>query len=58
MAYVSAYGNYGAEAVLVFDMSDLLTGQWDTLAELPDGDKMSYVLAILSGESTEEWEDD
>jgi hypothetical protein len=57
MAYVSAYGNYGQEAVLVFDTNDLHHTQWDTLGELGDSDKLSYVLAILNNESTEKWED-
>lgn len=56
MAYVSSYGNYGQEAVLVFDTNDLHHTQWDVLGDLGDSDKMSYVLAILSGEPTDEWE--
>jgi hypothetical protein len=57
MAYVSAYGNYGGERVLVFDYTDLSVKQWDTLAELGDGDRLSYVDAILSNEPLDRWED-
>lgn len=57
MAYVSEYGNYGAERVVFFDIGDLSIAQWDTLGELPDHDKMLYVNAILNKESTEKWED-
>jgi hypothetical protein len=56
MAYVSAYGNYGAERVLVFDTNDLHHTQWDTLAELGDGDRLSYVDAILNNEPLDRWE--
>lgn len=56
MAYVSAYGNYGVEAVLVFDTNDLHHTQWEVLGELGDSQKMSYVLAILNNEPTEQWE--
>jgi DUF971 family protein len=52
VAYVSAYGNYGAERVVFFDIGDLSIAQWDTLGELSDHDKMWYVLAILNKEST------
>jgi hypothetical protein len=56
MAYVSEYGNYGGEAVLVFENNDLTLEQWETLGELGDSDKMPYVLAILGNQSTERWE--
>jgi hypothetical protein len=57
VAYVSGYGSYGAERVVFFDIGDLSIAQWDTLGELPDYDKMWYVLAILNKESTKKWED-
>lgn len=57
MAYVSAYGNYGSERILVFNDFDLTTQQWQTLDELPDNDKMSYVDAILNNEPLDRWED-
>lgn len=56
MAYVSAYGNYGAERALFFEITDLTVAQWDTLGELPDHDKMSYVDAILNREPLDRWE--
>jgi hypothetical protein len=56
MAYVSAYGNYGAERALFFEITDLTVAQWDTLAELGDGDRLSYVDAILNREPLDRWE--
>jgi hypothetical protein len=56
MAYVSEYGNYGAEAMLTFDSNDLTPAQWDTLGELGDSEKMSYVSAILNNEPLDRWE--
>ena len=47
MAYVSEYGNYGEEDVLMFDASRLTDEQWATLQELPDYDKMPYVKKTL-----------
>ena len=47
MAYVSEYGNYGAEEVLVFDPTELTVAQWDTLAEITDSEKLDYVKAII-----------
>lgn len=57
MAYVSEYGNYGAEKVLVFEGTDLTGSQWETLSELNDNDKFDYVDAILRGEPTDRWQD-
>lgn len=57
MAYVSEYGNYGAEDCLSFEITDLTIAQWDILGELPDHDKMPYVNAILNNESTKKWEE-
>ena len=57
MAYVSEYGNYGAERALFFEITDLTVAQWDTLAELHDSSRLSYVNAILNKESTEKWEE-
>ena len=56
MAYVSQYGNYGAERALFFEITDLTVAQWDTLEILPDYDKMSYVDAILNREPLDRWE--
>jgi hypothetical protein len=56
VAYVSQYGNYGAERVVFFDIGDLSIAQWDTLGELPDHDKMLYVNAILNKEPLDRWE--
>jgi len=58
MAYVSEYGNWGNEEVLVFSENDLTQSQWGLLIELPDNDKINYVKAIIAGEDTSEWEED
>ena len=47
MAYVSEYGNYGEEEVLMFDATLLTDEQWATLQELPDYDKLPYVQKIV-----------
>jgi hypothetical protein len=47
VAYVSEYGNYGGEGVIVFPDYQLTPEQWDELDVLPDNDKMSYVKGIL-----------
>lgn len=57
MAYVSEYGNWGTERVLVFDYTDLSHKQLQILDELPDLDKLDYVDAILRGEPLDRWED-
>lgn len=56
MAYVSEYGNYGAERALFFEITDLTVFQWDTLQELPDHDKLPYVDAVLNKEPLDRWE--
>lgn len=56
MAYVSEYGNWGQEEVLVFDESRLTPAQWNKLDELCDSDKLPYVKAIMNDESTQEWD--
>jgi len=56
MAYVSEYGNWGSEEVLVFDEGLLTPRQWNTLDELCDRDKLPYVKAIMNDENTEKWE--
>lgn len=56
-AYVSEYGNWGADDLLVFGETDLTSKQWLNLEILPDYQKMPYVKAILAGEDVSEWED-
>ena len=55
MAYVSEYGNYGAEDCLVFDTTDLTVDQWETLSELTDSEKLWFVKAVLNNEDLSEW---
>lgn len=57
MGYVSEYGNWGTEQVLMFDNSELTEEQIDTLSILSDYDKLPYVEAILAGQDTSKWED-
>ncbi len=57
MAYVSEYGNWGQEDVLVFDPTLLTEKQWEILDTQVDRDKMSYVKAIINGENLDYWEE-
>lgn len=57
MAYVSEYGNWGQEQVLVFDKDLLTEEQWEVLDVLTDYDKMPYVKAIINGEDLSKWEE-
>lgn len=56
MAYVSEYGNYGAERIIQFEDHELPQEQWELIAELPDNDRYRYVVAFLDGEDLSEWE--
>ena len=56
MAYVSNYGNWGQEEVIVFNEEDLTEEQWAMLDELPDYEKMPYVEAVLAGDDLSQWE--
>ncbi len=57
MAYVSEYGNWGREMLLVFDDTLLTERQWEILDTQTDRDKMSYVKAIMNGENLDYWEE-
>ena len=57
MAYVSEYGNWGQEEVLVFDSSLLTKEQFEVLDQVSDYSKMSYVKAIINGDSLSYWEE-
>ena len=57
-AYVSEYGNWGQEELVVFDKEALTEKQYITLSEMSDNDRLSYVVAILNGEDVSEYEDD
>jgi hypothetical protein len=57
MAYVSEYGNWGQEEVLVFDSSALTEEQFEILDVVSDYSKMSYVKAIINGDSLTYWEE-
>jgi|TARA_B110000503_G_scaffold49712_1_gene80696 hypothetical protein len=57
MAYISEYGNWGNEEVLVLDDNALTSDQWQRVEDLPDNDKLNYAKAILAGADLDEWED-
>jgi hypothetical protein len=57
MAYVDADGSYGVGAIAIFQPDRLTEGQWETLANLTDGERLEYVVAILDGEDLSRWED-
>ncbi len=58
IGYVSYDGNYGAEAdLLIFDSEALTLQQWETLGEINDNSRYSYVEAIFAGNDLTEWEE-
>lgn len=57
MAYISEYGNWGNEEVLVVDDKAFSSDQWQLIEELPDNDKLNYAKAILAGADLAEWEE-
>ena len=57
MAYVDADGSYGVGAIAVFQPDSLTDEQWETLANLTDGERLEYVVSILDGEDLSRWED-
>lgn len=56
MAYISEYGNWGNEEVLVLDDNALTSDQWQLIDELADSDKLNYAKAILASADLSEWE--
>lgn len=55
--WVETDGSYGVSDVILFGPDDLTEKQWETLTNLSDGDRISYVEAIMKGEPLDEWED-
>jgi hypothetical protein len=55
-AYISEYGNWGLEEVLILDEDDLSSAQWEMVDSLPDYDKMVYAKAVLAGEDLSKWD--
>lgn len=49
MAWVGMDGEYG-QGVIVFDSEKLTDDQWEKLTEMHDGDRASYIVAILNGD--------
>jgi hypothetical protein len=56
MAYISEYGNWGNEEVLILDEGDLTSDQWQLVEELPDSEKLPYAKAVLAGDPLSDWE--
>jgi hypothetical protein len=56
MAYISEYGNWGNEEVLVLDDNALTSDQWQLIDDLPDSDKLDYAKAILASADLTKWE--
>lgn len=56
-AYVTEYGNWGLDEVLILGENDLTSKQWANLEILPDYDRLPYAKAVLAGEDTSEWEE-
>lgn len=57
MSYVSADGNYGSDTVLIFPYATLTEEQWETLSSMHDSTRLLYVLAVIEGKDTTEYED-
>jgi hypothetical protein len=57
VGWVETDGQYGTSDVITFDSDDLTQKQWDTLVDLPEGERISYVEAIMKGENLDEWEE-
>lgn len=55
-AYISEYGNWGNEEILILDEGDLSSAQWQMVEDLPDYDKIKYAKAVLAGEDLSTWE--
>ena len=56
MAYISEYGNWGNEEVLILDDNALTSDQWQRVEDLPDYDKLNYAKAVLASADLTEWE--
>lgn len=56
MAFVDADGSYGVGSIAIFQPDRLTDEQWETLANLSDGERLEYVVAILEGEDLSYWE--
>tara|TARA_B110000503_G_scaffold42486_1_gene69582 strand:+ start:34 stop:207 length:174 start_codon:yes stop_codon:yes gene_type:complete len=57
MAYISEYGNWGNEEILIVGDNEFTSEQWQRIDELPDNDKLNYAKAIIAGADLAEWED-
>jgi hypothetical protein len=55
--WVETDGSYGVSDVILFDQNDLTDSQWETLVNLHEGERISYVEAIMNGEPLDEWEE-
>jgi hypothetical protein len=50
IAYVSVDGSYGVGTITLFRPEELSEEQWETLANLSDGERLDYIVAILDAE--------
>lgn len=57
LSYVTEYGNYGSDKVILFSTDALTAEQWENLENLGDNSKFDYISAIMSGEPLTEWEE-
>lgn len=56
-AYVTEYGNWGTENFIMFPADQLTDEQWQTLDDLPDTQKLRYVIAVLNGDDLTRYEE-
>jgi hypothetical protein len=56
-AWVSEDGSFSYHNQLItFDSEQLTEEQWDTLAILPDYERIEYAMAVIDGDDLTEWE--
>jgi hypothetical protein len=56
-AWVSEDGSWSYNNQLAtFDPEQLTEKQWETVAELPDYERIEYVMAVMDGDDLTEWE--
>jgi intein/homing endonuclease len=54
--WVADDGSYGVGNIACFDHDVLTDEQWRTVSDLSDNDRYYYVVAVLNGADTAEWE--
>ena len=48
IGWATANGEYGSNAMVIFNPDLLTTKQWDNVGEMHENDRIVYIMAILS----------